>query len=322
VRFASGAEVVLEGPVALRCESRNGASLIAGKLHAQVPKQARGFVVETPSASVTDLGTEFGVLVNELGETETAVFQGSVILRLAAGDGSSSTQATLVAGQSAETRAGSIVVHATPGEDRFVKRLPEKAAGDSDATRAIAVVNSNFERPNIANGGTEGDIAIPGWMRLSGDEYLSDRNGLKLIATTDPTPDATDNEQLLITVEPNAGVFQVTSEPMAADAVYTLTVDVGDRTNFAFPKIDLRIGTGSTFGKNLLAPTIVSSPTPHNGAGAADGWETWVYSFTGGAGVPGENLRVEMFQSGAGPDQALLDNVRLTAKSTNSTASD
>ena len=36
------------------------------------------FVVHTPTATVTDLGTEFGVLVDRLGVTESYVFRGAV----------------------------------------------------------------------------------------------------------------------------------------------------------------------------------------------------------------------------------------------------
>jgi len=45
---------------------------------------ATAFSIRTPTATVTDLGTEFGVEVDSLGRTTSCVFRGSVLLSLAA----------------------------------------------------------------------------------------------------------------------------------------------------------------------------------------------------------------------------------------------
>ena len=45
------------------------------------------FAVRTPTATVTDLGTEFGVEVDKQGDTTSHVFRGSVRLQVASGDG-------------------------------------------------------------------------------------------------------------------------------------------------------------------------------------------------------------------------------------------
>ena len=52
-----------------------------GTVRARVGKDARGFVIETPTTNVVDLGTEVGVQVDGLSQdTDVVVFEGSVNL--------------------------------------------------------------------------------------------------------------------------------------------------------------------------------------------------------------------------------------------------
>ena len=60
-------------------ESQNGGYLPVGKLTGKVETdKAKGFAVRTPTAIVTDLGTEFGVEVSQEGAVETQVIAGAV----------------------------------------------------------------------------------------------------------------------------------------------------------------------------------------------------------------------------------------------------
>lgn len=77
VVFYSGARVVIEGPTELELVSASEARCRSGRLVAEVPPQAKGFRVDTPRLSVTDLGTSFGITVTEA-RTELHVFKGSV----------------------------------------------------------------------------------------------------------------------------------------------------------------------------------------------------------------------------------------------------
>jgi hypothetical protein len=101
ITYDSGAKVILQGPVTYSVESPVGGHLSLGKLTARVensgvkdlrpktkapnPKspnlQISKFIVRTPTATVTDLGTEFGVEVNKKGSTTSQVFRGSVEVR-------------------------------------------------------------------------------------------------------------------------------------------------------------------------------------------------------------------------------------------------
>src|SRR5439155_20137562 len=86
VTFAKGARVIVEGPVRFTVDSPTEMSLATGKLAATVA--GGGFIVRTPAATVTDLGTEFGVDATADGATHVEVFTGRVEAALrAAADG-------------------------------------------------------------------------------------------------------------------------------------------------------------------------------------------------------------------------------------------
>ena len=78
IRFNSGAKIIIEAPAEITLTTANRVRLDAGTLTATVPEAARGFEVETPSGRVTDLGTEFGLMVNIKGVTEVHVLDGVV----------------------------------------------------------------------------------------------------------------------------------------------------------------------------------------------------------------------------------------------------
>ncbi|MCB1230712.1 MAG: FecR domain-containing protein [Verrucomicrobiae bacterium] len=78
VTFNSGARVFLQGPAVFEVERPNRAFLESGRLTAEVPKPATGFVINTPRVNVVDLGTRFGLSVEKSGDTEVHVMQGVV----------------------------------------------------------------------------------------------------------------------------------------------------------------------------------------------------------------------------------------------------
>ena len=120
ITYDDGARVILQGRCKYEVDSRRGGYLAIGKLTARVEVgggesgnrrigdsgirgvgRAKGqvdrndtaassaplFAIRTPSAIVTDLGTEFGVEVDEVGETVSHVFQGSVVVQATDGGG-------------------------------------------------------------------------------------------------------------------------------------------------------------------------------------------------------------------------------------------
>lgn len=81
IAYASGAKVILEGPATYQVNSTNSGFLAEGKLTGKVTSSsAKGFTVRTPTATVIDVGTEFGIEVAKTGETTSHVFRGAVNL--------------------------------------------------------------------------------------------------------------------------------------------------------------------------------------------------------------------------------------------------
>ncbi len=78
--FETGAVLVMQGPCQLDL-GENSISLSHGRVSAVVPPSASGFSVLTPSSEVIDIGTEFGVSVDETDGTQVHVFSGEVITR-------------------------------------------------------------------------------------------------------------------------------------------------------------------------------------------------------------------------------------------------
>lgn len=69
LQFDNGAEVILEAPCEFQLDSAEQMRLVEGKLTAVIRPEAAGFRVNTSIMSVTDLGTEFSIRVDETGGT-------------------------------------------------------------------------------------------------------------------------------------------------------------------------------------------------------------------------------------------------------------
>lgn len=79
LRFANEAVIVLEGPCVLEPVSTTEVRLSRGKLVGRCDTAlSKGFVVHTPNAQVVDLGTEFGVLVEEDQTAKVFVYEGEI----------------------------------------------------------------------------------------------------------------------------------------------------------------------------------------------------------------------------------------------------
>lgn len=74
----SGASVILHGPTAFRLVDDNTVALDDGRIAAEVPDRAKFFTVKTRSMDVVDLGTRFGVTIDERGGASASVFEGLI----------------------------------------------------------------------------------------------------------------------------------------------------------------------------------------------------------------------------------------------------
>ena len=97
ITYDTGAKVILQGPVMYEVESKNGGFMLVGKLTGKVENEtAKGFFVRTPTAVVTDLGTEFGVEVSREGNTISHVFRGAIAVRVASAGGRANADPTIL----------------------------------------------------------------------------------------------------------------------------------------------------------------------------------------------------------------------------------
>lgn len=78
LELGEGVKLSLRGPATFELIDENRVHLTSGKLVARIPEQALGFLVTTPQSEVFDLGTEFGLSVNDDGQTDVHVIDGLV----------------------------------------------------------------------------------------------------------------------------------------------------------------------------------------------------------------------------------------------------
>lgn len=74
----SGSTIVIEAPAEVLFESEHKIALKQGKLAGRNSTKEQVLIVHTPTATIEDLGTEFGVGVREDGATSIAVYEGAV----------------------------------------------------------------------------------------------------------------------------------------------------------------------------------------------------------------------------------------------------
>lgn len=171
--FRSGARVLLQGPATLDVEDPMAGFLHSGRLSASVPPEAIGFTLRTPDATVTDLGTEFGLIAQEGGVCEIHTFVGQVRVTSQAGD-DRAIERGLVAGQA--LRVSPVAGGATRFEElaaeprRFVRDLLQPGAGSVAAMRRLV-----SRHPRLIHHYTfEGTTALERYRDRQGSLHLTE----------------------------------------------------------------------------------------------------------------------------------------------------
>ncbi len=180
ITYNTGARVILQGPCTYQVESPSGGLLSIGRLTARIEKKGEGrgergegsgtnqqsaisdhkspsspfpsFTVRTPTATITDLGTEFGVEVEKSGMSRAHVFEGKVEMRAM---NSGSATVSLRANESARAdfgRDGSVTV---------VRQRDEKSALLREMPKSVPITLFN-----TGVGLKEGD-PDPHWLLVS-----------------------------------------------------------------------------------------------------------------------------------------------------------
>ncbi|MFM7843915.1 MAG: FecR domain-containing protein, partial [Planctomycetota bacterium] len=79
LRFTNGTDMIVTSPARFEVQDAQNIQLISGKIRVTVPPAAKGFKVATRDAAYIDLGTEFGLRVDDhSGTSDLYVFDGQV----------------------------------------------------------------------------------------------------------------------------------------------------------------------------------------------------------------------------------------------------
>ncbi len=299
----SGAVAVIEGPAVLRLEGDNALRLDVGRGRFTVQPPAHRFAVITPERTVTDLGTEFGVL--ELpgnGGTEVHVFKGRTVV----GDGNLPPR---------ELRAGQAVECSADGEIRAIPLAPE-AFQDSLAVAVEVIFADDFESVNLADGASLGEPPS-GWTRVGpgdlgvfnppDDQWYSEPD-FSDSAPAGGAPGAMKGPTMAYFFNggPGSGMVREIGR-IAADSEYSLTFAIGHRPLRGPRGEHSRFGgytVSLVSGETVLARTRSDeAPSPENSVGDASlRWDSTAVL----AGAP-LSIRITMNQR----DYLDIDNVRL-----------
>ena len=278
IRCHTGERLILQGPAELsllgnpRRSNCTLAILTAGKLTAQVPKAAIGFTVETPTAIVVDLGTEFGILANAQ-RTEVHVLDGKVS---AQPKQNLSAIRTVDAGSAARLDvAGRVVESIEIANAEFARDLPSSSV-PRDAYVAAVLADTPVALWRLNDRGTtlarnsagrphglyRGDVQFTSQVRPSSQsEYAATFDGLNDYVEVEH------NEQLNtedFTVE---GWIRIPHRPKDYASIITSRNDSGRTAGYIVyvtpaGKLQLWTGNGSNWAQ-LEGPDVVSDEWTH-----------------------------------------------------------
>ena len=133
--YASGAKLLLTGPSEFLVQPTGG-KLRRGELVARVPEAGHGFTIETPHGKVVDLGTEFGVVVDDFGVSQVSVFEGMVETLPTGTIGRTQDKLQLTSGSAIQWTESSIIPISLQG------RRYQRADGDRPFDRSNLVTNA------------------------------------------------------------------------------------------------------------------------------------------------------------------------------------
>ena len=147
IAFDSGARVILQGPAQFEVSSRGRGFLHAGCLTANVPPDAVGFSIRTPTATVVDMGTDFGLVVDPDGPSEIHVFRGAVEVQPGTAVGDHSNRRAVRAGQAVSVSSSGAQTPAIQeiafGSRRFARALPPSESPAGSVARLRDLVGRN-----------------------------------------------------------------------------------------------------------------------------------------------------------------------------------
>jgi hypothetical protein len=166
IGYNTGAKVILQGPVAYKVVSKNGGFMSVGKLTGKVATaSAKGFSVRTPTATVTDLGTEFGVEVDKQGNHDVQVFVGEVKVQLPPDNAHKLREIHLTENHAIRFLAASnTVADSVAAPERFIRKLNR-----FEPRQVIGVNFTHGDKSNLTPEEVTGVVRAGCWNNVDGD---------------------------------------------------------------------------------------------------------------------------------------------------------
>lgn len=183
--YTSGVELKLLAPAEFVVRA-DGGSLRRGGLRAIVTEAGRGFTIDTPNGKVVDLGTEFGVAVDDFGVAEVSVFQGIVDAFPAANGGAAAKPIRLTKGQAVLWNRDTLI-HMDADPLRFESPRDEAPAA---AQAGVLLLDEDLRGRGLTSGEwtTRGAVtASPTGLKFTGDGSHANLPHLISTAQFDPS---------------------------------------------------------------------------------------------------------------------------------------
>ena len=179
----------------------------------------------------------------------------------------------------------------------------------AEETTAVAITNDSFEANSLASG-QPGVIetAIGNYTTTAPDDWtISGQGGLyaPVDSISDTSGHAGDN---VVWLRQGATLSQDSGEDLVEGANYTLSLNVGDRTDQSWPGGEVRLVAVDGGGARVVLASL-TLPTPADGDWSSVMLDTGAIS----AANAGSNLIIEVQQDvTGGGNQVLVDNIQLT----------
>lgn len=147
VEYYTGASLLLQGPCRFRVTGESSGYLEKGRVTGRVA--IGDFVLNTPTAEVVDLGTEFGASVDESLSTEIFVFDGSVSLTGASDLNSTARDSAILLSNGMAARAttlGKLETTSRVNQGQFARSVEHALPSQqTDSLSLIDLVNESDE---------------------------------------------------------------------------------------------------------------------------------------------------------------------------------
>lgn len=155
MELGQGTRLLLEAPCQLKLTGVRDVILRSGRLVAAVSQTEAGFRVQTPTAVITDLATEFGVVAHSDGSTEAHALKGRISIAVDTYGSDHPTSLVLTEGEAASVDAAGQSVRSglAARPDLFLLQLPApgRPAGSSGRLNLADIVGGG-------NGGDSGAL--------------------------------------------------------------------------------------------------------------------------------------------------------------------